>query len=986
MRRLAVSALRNVDEARTAGVLMDVLEHGSAADHAAVLWELPAFAPLLTEPQRHLICDALALQLPNRDVNAALNLARMGDKRGASLLAGRLLSAPDANTVEALSMLTGQPWKLRERNRDVDDGEQVRAENKKLADEIVAYLKDHGYAVTPAAGATMREADRALLLSLFDDGLFDPAKSKAEYVRVTMRWPEFWATKQERDFLGWLTRKPNSNPNQKGEPDTITFESGMVRPAPASKDAGKIEALNYLDFVQQMLGEAENPNFWERNDSYSNVFPRAIDRWVYWTAWLLKLGETEKAERLFALACPSDACRAKLADDVHAELAWQAMFNATLAFRERDDAAALTAVTRASALLAKLSAARSAPNQEFSYYAPDIRALEADLQRRKRDGTFGTPPADLAAITKLPLEQRIPALIRSLEDISASTSTGKDMSVEDWYSDPRIAALVDCGDAAVPALIDCVEKDSRLTHYARFWRGEGDQGWDCTPVKKVAWNAVLTILADVCFDPAHPSKDRNYVNYENADAAANLRAFWAAYGTLPLLDRSMKILTDPRVHPGTALLAARALASQGGAPEARGWGLVHAPRGKIPPAQVAQYQAPSAAEAMLTLFDRGLADFDRGLTAAQMKGDITYFEHRRMGEEDIYLRPLLQLHDVRIVPALKARFARETSPRTRVKWSFVLNELGESAELQTIAQEITARKFALPPDPLTTAKDNESAAAKNMTWIITLLANSESPLVDAALNACTEPSHPFYKEFVAAFEDDRSASFWHNSRVYLHPSCLRFLRNQLDATAPDGRTWRVCGKRVCSHEANGERWDTLPEFIADPASRREKADGRVCDRYAMMLPKLLWGFDVPKYHPLLQDPDARLAELRRFLDTNLPRIRKLTRAELDALAHGSYVYYAPDIQPLNRLATPADVTAGRAVFSRPDSVKLAPLKLPATALLKKDANEDWPSRVLIVQAELDAAGKLHCGILEEHGSREIAGDELDEMKPVDAER
>ena len=84
-------------------------------------------------------------------------------------------------------------------------------------------------------------------------------------------------------------------------------------------------------------------------------------------------------------------------------------------------------------------------------------AIVRDLQRRKKEGTFGkesakTPPKDF---DQLEVNKKIAYLIDSLQDVDARQD-GQPGGV-DLAGDFRVAALIKIGDAAVPALIDVLE-------------------------------------------------------------------------------------------------------------------------------------------------------------------------------------------------------------------------------------------------------------------------------------------------------------------------------------------------------------------------------------------------------------------------------------------------------------------------------------------------------------------------------------------------
>jgi len=109
--------------------------------------------------------------------------------------------------------------------------------------------------------------------------------------------------------------------------------------------------------------------------------------------------------------------------------------------------------------------------------------------------------------------------------------------------------------------------------------------------------------------------------------------------------------------------------------------------------------------------------------------------------------------------------------------------------------------------------------------------------------------------------------------------------------------------------------------------------------------------------------------------------------------------FIPGVAPLSRPATPGDVAAGKAIFHLAGKGRLADIKLPATAVFRKEKEAyerkeaagliglfgpDEPGRVLIVQAEFDADGQLHYGIIAQREIREANADELADIEPLDS--
>src|SRR5205823_13400607 len=114
-----------------------------------------------------------------------------------------------------------------------------------------------------------------------------------------------------------------------------------------------------------------------------------------------------------------------------------------------------------------------------------------------------------------------------------------------------------------------------------------------------------------------------------------------------------------------------------------------------------------------------------------------------------------------------------------------------------------------------------------------------------------------------------------------------------------------------------------PPGGADPELWLEHVERRAADDAADQLADLVVG--LPAYHPLRRDADRVLAETRDLLGRYARRFRRATydeqqRWDVWRFGDGAFV---PDIRPLGRPATAADVAAGRAVFELNGTGKVA---------------------------------------------------------------
>jgi hypothetical protein len=169
-------------------------------------------------------------------------------------------------------------------------------------------------------------------------------------------------------------------------------------------------------------------------------------------------------------------------------------------------------------------------NQEKPYldFLDQLPAWLADLERREREGE--RVPALMRGLTNFATPaERIAALIRDL-DLVAARQMGQPGGVM-LAQDPVVAALVQEGDAAVPALIDCLATDQRLTRSVSFGRDFMRQR-HLIPVSNAARAALQAILQT------------------DFPTAAAWRAYWKKFHALRIEERWFTILQDDTVGMG----------------------------------------------------------------------------------------------------------------------------------------------------------------------------------------------------------------------------------------------------------------------------------------------------------------------------------------------------------------------------------------------------------------------------------------------------
>ena len=152
------------------------------------------------------------------------------------------------------------------------------------------------------------------------------------------------------------------------------------------------------------------------------------------------------------------------------------------------------------------------------------------------------------------MKNQVAYLIGQLDEVDARqwSQPGGVSLASDW----RVEALIKIGEPAVPALIDCLETDERLTRSVHFWR---DFSRDRTVLSvREATAAVMSILRVSVFESRSTSDNFTSRGDEGAkEAAAKLRKYWETFGKLPFDEPMMKVLTDPKASPEAWREAAR---------------------------------------------------------------------------------------------------------------------------------------------------------------------------------------------------------------------------------------------------------------------------------------------------------------------------------------------------------------------------------------------------------------------------------------------
>ena len=796
-----------------------------------------------------------------------------------------------------------------------------------------------------AASMSLRGDDKTL------DFLFDPSGAERVSVKVTVR--SVWGGAGDMAAEGWYV------PGKDGKPGRVYFTDGGSIIAPA-KDARK-----KIDFVAKCKARYTDKKLAKENaddDPFGRMRRTALgaidndDLAV--AAWLHRLGHDDLAAKALAAARKPKGDPEKR---LRGELAWSAFAGMVHAYMVRADEEALAHGERFIRLYAK-------DDGERTYGQAD--KIVNELKRRQKKGTFGKEPPKNPPVgfDKWDAAKKAAYWIDALEEVDARQH-GQPGGV-DLGDDARVQALIKLGDPAVPALIEALEKDERLTRSVHFWR-DFARSRTVLSVREAELTALMSILRVSVFEAASTGDNLTSRGKDTAIALAKrLRAYWKEYGKLPFDERMMKILTDPKTGFNAKREAADNLANLN---NPRQYRTMFGPTiigGEPPPKLnpvIAKFAKPTVAEAILAAMDADLKAHD----AAKEK-DSHGYERRRI--EDAYLNALGNLDDKRIGPELARRADKATKLHDRREWAYFAHFLDQPKPFAALAEEFRLGKIALPAG---------EDADEELRGMIASLIDVGTPTANNALNAVANPKHPQNAAVAKKVLTERTDGF-DRGPWFAHPFCLSILRGGLDDTTRTGAKY-VIEKNSLKHiEGNGWSSGGLPEFLADAKQRNTEAVERKCDLAADKLNTLVIG--LPKCHPLFKDNADRLMTMKKVFDRFAGRYRRANWREGEILGARPWSpIFLADIRPLDRTATAADVKAGKAIFNLDGKGKLADLKLPAVGTLRTDSKSNG-QRVLIVQAEIGQDGVVY-GIITRTEIRTVQARNLTSIKTfADLER
>lgn len=540
----------------------------------------------------------------------------------------------------------------------------------------------------------LSKKDKAMIAKLFEGLLIDATGAEPGVLKCQVR--DVWGGIAEIWLEAW--KRPATKNNRKAQYLSAT---GFRLPSP--KKAEDWLAFDYLE-ESNLLIKTYGTNStlrWLARLKYKNLkgnVPREIyhNDSLCRVAWLAKLGHESLAAEQLKWLHDGDS-HSKLTQGLRGTYAWRHYSGCIHAFMVAQDKEALE---HGQHFLKKFP--------EKKKDCPQIGHIVADLKRRQAEKTFGKTLTDAAPkhFAKLSTKQKLPFLLKQLDQVCAR-QWGQPGGVH-LDSDWRVGNIIKLGEGAVPALIDCLENDARLTRSVHFWR---DFSYDRTvlTVKECALTAISSILRTEFFEVLATGDNFSGRDEKRQKSTVqNIRTYWKRWGHLSFDARMMAILTNPKHSIKARKEAAKNLASFG-SDEVIGttvWtGDLGESKHKVNPL-IKRYSKPTVAEAIVQFLDQGLAK----LKATKIDKEDLEYEHETLLAHR--LACLERLGDKAITGALLKRFKAQESFEPRLLLAGTCQVLGEPRPVDAIAMQLSNT-----PPPIKTTNTNVSRALSNSSKI-----------------------------------------------------------------------------------------------------------------------------------------------------------------------------------------------------------------------------------------------------------------------------
>lgn len=191
-------------------------------------------------------------------------------------------------------------------------------------------------------------------------------------------------------------------------------------------------------------------------------------------------------------------------------------------------------------------------------FLTETDGLLADQERRAKEPAQSADELAKATAATKDKAARIRLKIQQLENVG-SRQWGQPGGVA-LGSDPNVQALIQEGEGAVEPLLDCLEKDTRLTRSVHIWR-DFARDRSLIGVHEAAYVALAGILKTGFFGPGSTGDDLSARGLEGRKkVAAGIRAYWKKFKGVPVEERWFQILADDQRLPNEWLQAATNIA------------------------------------------------------------------------------------------------------------------------------------------------------------------------------------------------------------------------------------------------------------------------------------------------------------------------------------------------------------------------------------------------------------------------------------------
>jgi hypothetical protein len=748
--------------------------------------------------------------------------------------------------------------------------------------------------------------------TLFQQGLADPRGCEYRAIDVTLSDSVSGYPLLEKR-RGWVL--PGGS---EGQRFAILWD-GLVYPIAAAGEPVELKAevrasLARVQGLQQGGGAASREDI----TSFQVVEPLGA-------CLLLRLGEAELARRVWQAATRNQGAP-EAAGDPYLQIAgdwlWALFDRAVGAHMSGHDALALLsarALTRLQPMVEAEAVRRGLPRPQpeagagggdkvpYFDFLGQLPDLLADQERRAREPQRES--ALLKGIGRFPTRQeRIAALIDDLKDV-AERQMGEPGGVA-FENSAVVTALIRQGDAAVEPLLDCLEKDPRLTrsvHYRRsFHRSRHILG-----VQEPAYTALAGILRTHFFGVIATGDDLTTHGLEGRrQVAAAMRAYWNRSRGLPLAERWYRALLDDQAGPKQWLQAADNLVQpvdEERLPSAESYGWWRALPGPraAPPRLAGEALRASHSPSVAELLARRIASLARPWAGS----DNLDARVRMAGEMAL---DLADWDPKAAVPVLQAQMRRCLA--TLIEYTREKDTgIGDLARL--VAQLAVTRARA---------KDR-TGLEEYARWVRTAPPNRLAWGMRGVLEPLWRyPDDPAMVQLAAAlFGSPRSPWLWDRARA--QPAAW-YPDDLLQSALLGVPGFRRHALANLADRAPADPASTAP--LVPPAAHGERI--RRCDVYAYQL-SLLDGTPLFEMSWPRARRDAAIAALAAFLRRYGDRFRHtdLNPAPWE-VPHE--VGTRMSFPRLERPATAAEVRQGRAIFSLEGQGPVRRVKLPAAPI------------------------------------------------------